>query len=215
MAKLSDLIPRTAAVLGLPESSVALYGRYLREARMISTGGRGPGGAEMTPQDCANLLMALMIAEHAKDASFAVRLGAYLIVEKPIWVETYSAKNPHWHPLPKELCFLASPLTFYTHLVHLIKMAQSGELQSVIGKIIRPQLRIEFGRPVPFAQISLGGEDENGKGIGYFHSHALVANDAPKDVLDFVGIHHENSDLRTISTVSQKTIFAFGELLRD
>ncbi len=49
MAKLSDLIPATASVLGVPEKTVAIYARHLREARLITTGGRGPGGADMTP----------------------------------------------------------------------------------------------------------------------------------------------------------------------
>lgn len=60
MAKLSDLIPTLAEVVGMPDTAVGAYARRLRKAGKISSGGRGPGGAEMTPRDCANLLIAVM-----------------------------------------------------------------------------------------------------------------------------------------------------------
>ena len=60
-------------VLAIPEKSVAMYARHLREARLISTGGRGPGGAEMSPKNCANLLLAILGAKHVKDAAKAVK----------------------------------------------------------------------------------------------------------------------------------------------
>src|SRR5699024_9960325 len=41
MAKLSDLIPTLAQVLPMPEQTVAVIARSLRQERLLSTGGRG------------------------------------------------------------------------------------------------------------------------------------------------------------------------------
>ena len=68
MAKLSDLIPTLAQVLPMPEQTVSVIARALRKERLISTGGRGPGAADMTPEDCCRLLLAIMAADQVKDA---------------------------------------------------------------------------------------------------------------------------------------------------
>lgn len=71
MAKLSDLILRTAETTGIPEPTVREIGRRLREAGLIQTGKGGRyGGAEMTPNDAACLLTGLLIAK-ASSPSFA------------------------------------------------------------------------------------------------------------------------------------------------
>lgn len=214
MAKLSDLIPATAKVLGIPENTVALYARHLREARLITTGGRGPGGAEMKPEDCANLLLALMLAEHAKDAPFAVGLGINLIGQSASWIDAANPEKGGWKHLPQDLEFLTIGGHFYDLLIILIKRAENGKLQSALGKILMPQLRIEFGRPVPTAMISLGGEDQLRNGLSYFHGHFLTDPDAPKEVLEYVAKHHHGSDLRIIYEISHKTIITLGEMLR-
>lgn len=73
MAKLSQLVPVVAQALGVPEPTVALYARTLRDAGMISTGGRGPGGAEMTNADAANLLIAVVGSDAIKNAPDTVK----------------------------------------------------------------------------------------------------------------------------------------------
>ena len=72
MAKLSGLIPVVAGVLSVPEKTVAIHARHLRQARLISTSGRGPGGADMIARDCTNLLIAIMGGGYAKDAAETV-----------------------------------------------------------------------------------------------------------------------------------------------
>src|SRR5271170_3484731 len=62
MAKLSDLILCTSEVTGIPEGTVREISRRLREDGLIGTGKGGRyGGAEMTPNDAASLLTALLI----------------------------------------------------------------------------------------------------------------------------------------------------------
>ncbi len=67
VAKLSELIPCVAKVTGVTEASVAVHARHLRAERLISTSGRGPGGAEMTAEDAAALLVSIIGADQAKN----------------------------------------------------------------------------------------------------------------------------------------------------
>lgn len=72
MAKLSELVKAAAKSLGRPENSVTQTARHLREAGLIRTGGRGPGGAEMTASDAANLLIGILASEEIKDSPATV-----------------------------------------------------------------------------------------------------------------------------------------------
>lgn len=74
MAKLAQLIEGTARTSGLPLGTVNLAARHLREAGLIASGGRGPGGAEMSYRDAANLLIGVASAMTVKDAPFIVRM---------------------------------------------------------------------------------------------------------------------------------------------
>lgn len=73
MPKISDLIKDMAAVLHIEQTTVQTYARRLREAGLLSQGGRGRGGADATPLDAARLLIALSVDAYAKDAPQTVR----------------------------------------------------------------------------------------------------------------------------------------------
>ena len=70
--KLRELLPIVAKTLGLPPASLRVLGAHLRKHGLITRGGRGRGGAEMTPTDLTNLLLAAMSGGPAKDAHTAV-----------------------------------------------------------------------------------------------------------------------------------------------
>jgi hypothetical protein len=59
MATLQDLVTVLSWATAVPEATVFAYGRFAREAGLISQGGRGRGGARMTVRDAANLVIAL------------------------------------------------------------------------------------------------------------------------------------------------------------
>jgi len=73
MATLSDLVKTLAGVTGLPEATVFAYGRFAREAGLISQSGRGRGAATMTVRDAANLLIALGGTAVTRDAGKTIR----------------------------------------------------------------------------------------------------------------------------------------------
>lgn len=68
MPKVADLIVDMASVLRIDPKTVATYARHLREAGMLSQGGRGRGGADATELDAARLLIAIMVDGYAKEA---------------------------------------------------------------------------------------------------------------------------------------------------
>lgn len=60
MATSGELIKTVAEITGHPEARVNTYFRSLREAGLVTKGGRGPSAAKMTSRDAATLLTALM-----------------------------------------------------------------------------------------------------------------------------------------------------------
>ena len=69
MATLSDLTRTLANATGRPEKSIVVIARSLREAGLISTGGRGRGGAQMSYVDAANFLLGVgSPGDHTKAA---------------------------------------------------------------------------------------------------------------------------------------------------
>lgn len=73
MARLSDLVLDLAAVLRMEATTINTYARHLREAGLLSQGGRGVNAAHVTALDAARLLIALMVDGYAKDAPQIVR----------------------------------------------------------------------------------------------------------------------------------------------
>jgi hypothetical protein len=73
MGTLSGLVKTIAVVQGLDENQVLWIARYLREAGLISQGGRGRGGAKMTISDAVNLLIGVNAPGAPKDAPTLVR----------------------------------------------------------------------------------------------------------------------------------------------
>jgi hypothetical protein len=59
MATLQDLVTTLSWATAVPAATVFAYGRFAREAGLISQGGRGLGGARMNVRDAANLVIAL------------------------------------------------------------------------------------------------------------------------------------------------------------
>ena len=72
MPKLSDLVHDIAVVFRIDEKTVATYARHLREAGLLSQGGRGRHAANATALDAARLLIAMSVPGHAKDSPEAV-----------------------------------------------------------------------------------------------------------------------------------------------
>lgn len=76
MARLTDLTRTLSNSTGVPQASLAVIARVLREAGLVSTGTRGPG-AQMGSADVASLLLALAAqGHHLKAADSVKEIGA-------------------------------------------------------------------------------------------------------------------------------------------
>jgi hypothetical protein len=72
MATLTQLVDTVAAVEGLEPSAVSLVARYVREAGLITTRGRGGSAARMNLTDAANLLIGVNATTTATNAAETV-----------------------------------------------------------------------------------------------------------------------------------------------
>jgi len=73
MATLSDLVTALAGVTGMPEATVFAYGRFARQAGLISQKRRGRSAASMSATDAANLLIAVGATDVAREAGTAIK----------------------------------------------------------------------------------------------------------------------------------------------
>lgn len=215
MAKLSDLIPTLAQVLPMPEQTVAVIARALRQERLISTGGRGPGAADMTPEDCARLLLAIMATDQVKDAVRAVQTFWAFPVEDFHCRDTVDEEDKDdWLPLPAAMHGLATAQTFGAMLAGLIAAARDGALDAALGGVALPFLKIEVERRFHTASVALAGSSD-----GFMPDRTvLIARFAPpkgllRTLMEASGFH-EGGDAMVSFAVSQRTIIALGALIR-
>jgi hypothetical protein len=216
MAKLSDLIPTLAKVLPMPEQTVAIYARLLRQGRLLSTGGRGPGGAKMTPEDCARLLIAVMATDQVKDAVPAVEKFWSLPVESSDTRETVTKRDrSEWLAMPKSLGSLTEASSFGVAVAGLIAAARDGTLQSGLGQATLPFLRLELERRFNTASLSLMASAD---GLLPDKSVLITRFAPPKTLLQKL-IEEQpfnmGGDAMVSFAVSQNTILALGELIRE
>lgn len=119
MASSTQLSECVAKHLGLPEATVALHMRNIREAGLITQGGRGRSSARMTPADAANLLMASVGSLNPKDSVEVV--GKYAGIEK--------TRRSNWEfGLVPKLDQLQKQHTFAEALTALIESAMANDI---------------------------------------------------------------------------------------
>ena len=112
MATLSELVEVTAGAEGVEPATVALVGRYLREAGLVAKHGRGPSAAQMGWTDATNLLIGVNATRNAADAARTVQAYRRL---RPDEVEV---------PMSK----ISRDVTLGEAIEQLLMAAGSGEL---------------------------------------------------------------------------------------
>jgi len=179
MASPGELIKRIAEVLCLPEVKVASYYRYLRQAGLVSKGGRGLNAARMTPKDSASVLIACggsrIERDNAVDSVEAYSqlqaahsayvhyrsIGESAVQEAPQgWAANHAGtwtfegfSLPHLQALPERHDFLAA-------LEALIEASlnheYSGSVSKTDWKLRYHTIDVFFYGPKPSAKISIG-----------------------------------------------------------
>lgn len=232
MATPGDLKRVVADVLGVPEPTVTVHDRNLAEAGLRSKGGRGRSAAQMTPEDAANLLIAVAGSSLVKDTVVTVREYSELPC-KYGELSTRSGQHefkidgnpePRWSlsefPLP-EMQALPEGHTFSAALAALLKDSRDGHLEAAI-EAIDPvpgtnhrywDLAIELDGPYPQARIRLHTHDF--KEIHAFARHIPLDRDKLKAWAEERKMKGESGDLQQRRTFSGKTILKIGRLLKD
>jgi DNA-binding IscR family transcriptional regulator len=161
MAKLSDLVSRSAEITGVPRPTVQEVSRRLREANLIQTGKGGRyGGAAMTPQDAASLLTALMIV---RTSAPSMRTVAQLTRSHLRELKSYSGR---WRRdvAPPQLYRLKPTHTFGDAFSALLASIAEGDLENTIkewaqygpfGTGFFFDLTVNIGSLLPFPEASI------------------------------------------------------------
>jgi hypothetical protein len=231
MVKLTGLVSILTAAQERPEASGTTVVRSLRPAGLISSGGRGPGGADMTDQDATNLLLGMTCSDQAKNAAEAVPLyrGLFGHVTDHKTTGRGTDADPYMSLCPESLRWLsdtAQGLTLGMAIDRLISMAREGKLQLLFRDLAGSQvaqgvpdrearidraidelnmvsLRLDFRRPRPGATISFPP---------YLTVDFNYQREVPdkRKTLDSI----QTGDRTDTTTITHRTIFALGEALR-
>jgi hypothetical protein len=231
MAKLSDLVSRTAEVTGVPVATVREISRRLRERDLIETGiGGRYGGAEMTVAHAATLLTALLIARASSDSlSDIVSLTqAHLTTFRAYYPRPDRLLLGDWDRRLglTELCKLKQGHTFGEAFTGLLSSIANGDFKRAIGGWASKRPRGErpfFGAllaitsPRPHRRASLEFETPAFGRLELFYlrpadARKLVAPEAPLKWSDVVDSAYY--DLRVRASLSQQSLVPLGLLLQ-
>jgi hypothetical protein len=155
MTTLSELVNTIAKVEGIDPATVTLIARSVREAGLITTGGRGPSAARMTYRDAANLIIAVNASPTAREAPHTVQV--YRALESWSRSFTYAGQKAE---RPKLLG------QFGDALETLIEAVAIGKLPDVylgmpLDKLIveefassHIEIELTFHKPLPSASLA-------------------------------------------------------------
>lgn len=212
MARLSDLVFTLSRVLGTPEPRLRLFARHTREGGFITTKGRGTSAAEMTTTDAANLVLAVMGTDTAKEVATTV--------------ETFRRLVPN--QLPKNWSKLGIGLvqdlpedhTFGDAMEALIDAAIDGSLKSFLtmpstgndekGVVFPLDIIVTIYSPLMNARIIFSTHDNRIGPVTYYDPNQEVMNSWDNDSLKTL----RAGDLDRTCAISGVTFLEIGDLLR-
>jgi hypothetical protein len=222
MAKLSDLVSRSAEVTGVSRPTVQEVSRRLREGKLIETGTGGRyGGVNMAPQDAARLLTALMIV---KTSSTSMKSVARLTESHLRDLKSHYGHWPRAVALP-QLSDLKPSHTFGDAFTALLASIADGDIEAAIKRwsLDRPpqtrsffEITVKITSPSPFPEATIE-----------FHTPAFdrltMSYARPRDKVIYEQLprrwsdvsDRSDHDLRVSATLQDPTLKSIGLLLRS
>jgi hypothetical protein len=196
MATLESLVATIANVEGIGAERVRAIARALREADLITTRGRGTSAAEMTDGDAANLLIAVNVADTARAAPETVELFRRLRASSKTW-------SSHFGPELGSLLSAVRTGTMADSVSSLVRLAsERSRFVSSRYDAEDYEIEIRFQKPIPGATI-----------------YVAAPRGEPPDTIRFSRRAQDSSanagDRIVHIAITERTIFAVGELLRD
>lgn len=203
MAVLSTLVKALAEVEGLEETQVAWVGRYLREAGLVASGGRGRGGAQMTVTDAANLLIGVNATSTAKEAVGAVISIRGLTLADEVFPITEDIKDES--RLSMALYQPQSAATCIENLIGCFIDQDGGE--AALDETTSPHISISFSRPLTRVIIRVAdlatSEDETDE------LYALIEFEGNRESIE------RFADKADRTTITHRTLAALGRTLSE
>jgi hypothetical protein len=208
MASSTQLSECVAKALGLPEPTIALHMRNIREAGLITQGGRGRSSAKMTAADAAHLLIASVGSLNPKDSVEVVR--KYAGIGRIRHKKWEVGLVPRLDQLPRDH-------TFAEALTALIESAMADEIpirnkdeaqtEAILITFFWPWAgaKIQFYRRPPWPM-----EPDEPYWLVYgagFFSAPNIPPITPSPI--------SNADFQQERKLTHRTIFALATLLQD
>lgn len=236
MATPGELIKAVSAVLGIPEATATTYYRSLREAGLVTRGGRGPSAPNMTPRDAAQLLIAAggsraeketaekIVRDFDRVQSFdsARRMAQPVPGGKPGWLDgDWIEGKGTWvldgFSIP-QLQALPARHTPADALTALIEAAMADAIVSSHSGLKAHGINVNLYGPEPHAGIEIDLH-----GDGDFSYHEEVSYQLAEQIDAHPGNHAEveqsvrraygNGDLKITRQFSHRTIYAIARLM--
>jgi hypothetical protein len=235
MAKLSDLISRTSEVTGIPFATVQEVGRRLREGGLIQTGKGGRyGGTDMTPDDAASLLTALLVMRASSVSlgqivrltrSHLRDLRSYSPGEGRLVLDTWDQTLA----LPR-LSSLKKGHTFGDALAALIGSVSNGNLKKAIADwaASRPHGVAHYFRfsvsiigPRPFSEAQI--EFDTAAGIARLDylrrrdmkKFKIIGSSPARKLRDVLESASTGFNLAVTAAIAEETLIEIGQLLSE
>lgn len=195
MAGYPDLIHVLARMDGRPFPSIDTFARLLRASGFLSETKRGNASTRVTPEDAASLLIALMATDSPTASPRVVDVFRGL-VRLPAPAE----KN-----LPRTLALLIKLPSFSEFLAGAIEHA--GTLRNELGE---SGIELQVSRSVPAAALMLRDPMGRRRRIAEWVINVRrYGPNAPTSLPEA----ENGADRRLIATITQRTIYALGDLL--
>lgn len=159
MATVSELAAALARSLGVPERTMHVCARHVREAGLIAQKGRGPSAAQMGPRDATNLLLGIAAANELQDAAAcAARARALVCVG---FERDFDGKVIDIRESPYRDGFLRTPQLGEVLERMIDYSARFGDLRSNRGPLPIVNLSLDIDRPGFYAEITFDDHDES------------------------------------------------------
>lgn len=198
MAVVTELVDAVAALTGREEASVRLFARTLREAGLMTQGGRGRSAPHMTSLDAARLLIGIMVGSPTRAVELCQEIGKLQLV-------TFTERD-EGSPTVTELCELPEVHSFEDALSALISGAHpAGYLSRFVDRERTPSFTVTI--QLPYLRGSIRTFDNVAE---YWPPESDWMTEL---FLDLAGHTDERGDLVTKTTITSRTLNQLGALL--
>jgi hypothetical protein len=224
MATPGQLIGAAAAATGMNRSTVENLYNHLRDEGVIPRGARGKNAVRVTSEHAAKLLIAMCGSEHVKDAVGAVRRYSQLSADT---VQTWARNRQFVAPMGEgtwRKAARAFPRLALLHTTHGFLDALVSLIESYIDAAPEASVEVSLRGPYPWAgvRITIRKDKEVGSPVLISYSDG-GDGDGPGGIAEIDPTKERQrrkfltlgGDLNTTAMISEKTLAAFGRLLRD